>query len=344
MRDKYSVFDGLTVGQKIIKACGEKESGRTLYPIREKLIAEGIKETITLLKGSRFFSDKELKTPCIVQSLYILTGEITDQRQRIYNRATTQVIIEFLEWLLNAHALKRRLHKIKDLLTTFVFDLGSTGVLGEKFFSANCGRSRTNHTYFHFYDSKNSLFLNYPLPFKTQEFLSVFGLRQAMEIKFRRVIGFSGTKPSIKMPHDVIPSIISNHENEIFFKQEKDLTIKDILHIYNWTNYSIHYLVSTYPWLIWKAFDVCGIVFDLNNDGPALSRGFDSAFQFSTVTLAKMRQELINKIQQISTKEQQSYYVVWEKPEAFVIDEKNVVVNFDECKLNDTITINPYSR
>ena len=141
MCGKYSAFDGLTVGQKIIKACGEKVNGRTLYPIREKVIAEGIKETITLLKGSRFFSNKELKTPCIVQSLYILTGETTDQRQRVYNRATTQVIIEFLEWLLNAQALKRRLHKIRDLLTTFVFDLGSTGVLGEKFFSANCGRS-----------------------------------------------------------------------------------------------------------------------------------------------------------------------------------------------------------
>lgn len=269
----HSIFDGLPSGHKIIKACGYEGSGRTLYPIDEEVIVEGIEETIALLKNHRFFSNTKLKTPCVVQSLYILSGKCDKEKEMVYNRASTQIIIEFLEWLISFPALKNRLHEVKDLLETFVFDLGSTGVLGEKFFSVYCGRNKTNHTYFHFYDSKNALFLNRPLPFKTQEFLSVFGLRQAMEIKFRRVIGFAGTEPPIKIRHDVIPSIIANHEKDIFFHKRKDLTIKDILHIYNWTNYSIHYLVSAPPWLIWKAFEVCGIIFDTNDDGPALAIG-----------------------------------------------------------------------
>ena len=334
-------FDDLSIGLKIIRACGSEESGCVQYPVDEDFIVEGIKETITLLKNHRFFSNTKLKTPCVVQSLYILSGKRDEEREKVYNRASTQIIIEFLEWLISIPALKNRLHEIKDLLKTFVFDLGSTGVLGEKFFSVHCGRNKTNHTYFHFYDSKNALFLNRPLPFKTQEFLSVFGLRQAMEIKYRRVIGFIGTEPPIKMRHDVIPSIISNHEKDIFFHKRKDLTIKDILHIYNWTNYSIHYLVSAPPWLIWKAFEVCGIIFDTNNEGPALAIGFDSAFQFSVQTLIKMRDALTKEIQRISNTQKASYDVHWGNPEAFVIGDDNRTIDVNDLNINDAITINP---
>ena len=141
-----SCFDDLSIGQKIIRACGSEESGCVQYPVNEEFIVEGIKETIALLKNHRFFSNTKLKTPCVVQSLYILSGKRDEEREKVYNRASTQIIIEFLEWLISIPALKNRLHEIKDLLKTFVFDLGSTGVLGEKFFSVHCGRNKTKLT------------------------------------------------------------------------------------------------------------------------------------------------------------------------------------------------------
>lgn len=183
------------------------------------------------------------------------------------------------------------LHKNKELLEAFVFDLGNLHILDEKFFSFNCSRNKTNHTFFHFYDSLNVLFFNKSASFKARERFSIFGLRQAMEIKFQRVIGYSQENHSIKMPHNVIPLIISDYEKKILFSNEKNITIKEIFEIYKWTNHSIHTMKSEYPWLIWKAFDLCRVLFD------AEFLGLNSSFQFSIDTLNEMRNKLIDKVQ-----------------------------------------------
>lgn len=333
-----SRYEGLSVGAKIIKACGGDEERIE----DESAIVQGLRETIDMLNSCSFCPKKKLKDSCLVNSLYFsLEKELSDKQKRMYRRATTQVIREFLEWLLNVPALQGQLHKKKELLKTFVFDLGALKLLEENFFNPFCGRSKTNHTYFHFYDSRNALFLNYPLPFETQEFLSVFGLRQAMEIKFRRIIGLEKITPPIKMRHDVIPSIISDNEDVIYFSKEKKVTIKEILHIYQWTNLSIHYMISVYPWLIWKAFEVCSVIFNVNNDGPANAIGFDSSIQFSVDTLKKMRNRLIDEVQRISDESKQSYDIIWSTPEAFVFGDNNNVISFNDSTVNVKTTISP---
>lgn len=337
----------LSVGSRIIHACGgEFESGEQLYSIDETKIREGLREAIEMLKQKQeeLKLNRKLKSSSLIQYLFVIRDSKNKIPQRSIYKAHTQVLIEFLEWLLEIRALDGRLNKISDLLKSMIFDLGATGFLGEKFFSPNCGRNKTNMTFFHFYECRNALFLNYPTPAKTQEFLSVFGLRQAMEIKFRRIIGYAGSKPSLKIKHEVIPEIISQSEKNIFFSKKKTISLKDIMHVYIWTNYSIHSMQSIYPWVIWKAFDVCQIMFDQNDDGPAHSRGFNSAFQFSFDTLQFMRKKLIEKAQLIANCENKTYKLYWNNPEAYILDEKNCTMNLDDEKKNETIVVSPCSR
>lgn len=342
MKDSFPL-NNPSIGNRIINSLGKYESGVLLYPIDARETRRALVETVNLLKAKQkeLKLSGKLKNSCLIQSLFITPNEPNCNFKSMYKRANIQVLIEFLDWILNIKTLNDKLHEIRDLLQTFVYDLGTTRVLDESFFSHDCGRSKTNHTFFHFYDCKKLLFLNQNPSIKTREFLSIFGLRQSMETKFRRVIGYSGINPQIKMQHNTIPDIISFFENDISFHKDKNISLKDILHIYKWTNYSIHNMMSIYPWLIWKAFDACEIIFDFNNDGPTTLRGLDSSFQFSTTILNKMRGKLREEIQKIADKDKVEYTIFWINPEAYVFDEKNKTLNLADCGLNKSDTVFP---
>lgn len=318
----------ISLGKQLIDAMGGISgdlnfNGQKSKSLIEKLI-RAINKERNILGGK-----KELKCSSIVQTLFIEHNPENKKEFRQYKKATFQVIVEFLVFAKNHPQLDR----MRDVIVNLLFDFGATRFVSEETFSHNGYRNPHTHTFFHFFGGYN-YFLGFQdlCDSKERELCGVFCLRQSLELKFQRIIGFCQTHPSIKLKHDTFMSILKKFEREIFWNPAKKVSLNDIYYVYKWTNFSIHTMYSYSPWLIWKAFDVCKPLFDNNNNGPATAIGIDSSVQMKYTTLIKLRDETCEQLKMLCPGETSIRFV---KPEAYILDKNGNTMNFKPDELTE---------
>lgn len=324
----------ISVGDKIIIAAGGYDSDHS-HEYNEKKLKEAISQTIKMLKIRRNDAKfhQRIEQSLVINTLFSFNHDYSDNSFcKTWLNATTQVIIEYLDSI----SKSQHLSKMREILINFVYSLAETKILDERFFSWSCGHSNSEMTFFHFYQSRNFLFGQMLPDVNTREILSTFGLRQSIEVKCKRILGFVTTQPNLKISHDVIPNIIAAHESDISFSTQKDLTLKNFYQIYEWTNISIHYMITSPPWIVWKAFDACEFFFDTTNKNlPSGVSSLDGGIQFTIGVLQKMRADLIKNLETIATKQGlKSFDILFDdKIEAVILDKNNKTIPVEQKSL-----------
>jgi hypothetical protein len=113
-----------------------------------------------------------------------------------------------------------------------------------------------------------------PVSHRSAVNLSVFALRQALEIRFRRAIGITKIIDEkindARLRHDFILDFISDNLDLIEIKVG---SMPNLINIYKWTNFSIHTGGMPKIWEIQNAFDYCIKAFQ--PDSPSKQTGWN---------------------------------------------------------------------
>jgi len=125
--------------------------------------------------------------------------------------------------------------------------------------------------------------------------LSVFALRQALEIRLRRAIGI------YKILDEKLNNAKLSHDFYIdFFKNNTDIftlkipSITNLSKIYKWTNYSIHTGFMARVWEIQYAFDYCSNLF--NPDSYEHGKGWSIHSAIKISDYAELKKRFENKV------------------------------------------------
>lgn len=238
----------------------------------------------------------------------------TEQNQRDYSRAVMSVMIEFLDWVCSVWG---RSFKPTTLLTNFLFDLGYTRLLSEN--GSWRGRSFTWVDNFNFFDLESAYLYDLKPQRMYGEALCIFGLRQTMENKFSRMVGFARANPKVKMPHNFWPKLLHKYvASEQLKFADKTIDIHRIMRIYNWTNSAIHGMRTDFVWLVWKAFQVCRPLF-LPMEAGGVESLVDSA-SIDELGFRQLRSDAITAMAKEIVFEGETCQVEFSKPELIVVD------------------------
>ena len=249
---------------------------------------------------------------------------------RDYVRASISAMVEFLDW-----ALSKWQGPVKPvmLLINFLFDVGHTRILSDG--KSWRGRAFTWLDNFNYADLEAMYYYDLKAQRVYKEALCIFGLRQTLEHKFEKLIGFMSVKPKQKFPHDFRPKIIRNYVNNEKLKFSEQVDIGRVMRVYSWTNGSIHGMRTDFVWLVWKAFQVCKPLFMAKSAGGITSL-VDSA-SISEQDFQALREDAQNAIAKQLVFEGESCDVTFFKPEVIVVDSSGVASQKFNSQVNVTI-------
>ncbi len=191
----------------------------------------------------------EVKT---AQSPYSSPIEENTPEQTKFKKAAYIVIEEFCDYLINLDELSS---ENSSLINEFIEDMYSAFGAFEGSHVASCQvQSPSAH-----FTSIESLFLydSYCPEGISKNLFIVFGLRQALEMKFRKILGVASIENGLKVPHDLFPYFIIKTFPAGAIENISNRDIELIMKIYKWTNYSIHSMWRVPSWMLWKALSFC---------------------------------------------------------------------------------------
>ena len=268
-----------------------------------------------------------LKDVAVVQTLFTHGVDLAiESNRRRYEGATITCVIQFLEWCrrqLTGGGLQKR------LLNDFCYDFANTGILGDEFFRGKCWRTNTPHSLVEYVSLKSLLERGAACEGLSQDLFVTFGLRQLLEAKFRRLLGIDIIDPMPKIPHDVVPGIVGNYEDKFRCSKNKRIAFSDVMHIYRWTDVSIHTMSVGAVWMAWKALDVCDFLFLNAASEKRKATPFLGTVEFDRSVLECMREDFRRWLlgHCFRPRMPNEYRVFWSSPEAIVVDNetKNLV-------------------
>jgi hypothetical protein len=156
-----------------------------------------------------------------------------------------------------------------------------------------------------------------PVEHRTALNLSVFGLRQSLEIRFHRAIGIhkivgpSGEPP--KLRHDFILDFVADNSDLI---QTNIGSMDKLSKMYKWTNYSIHAGTLSKIWEIQYAFKYCGGLFQ--PDPYNQRKGWNIYSSIKINDYAELKKRFEHKVNTTFPDTKWQYYYV-SKPEAILV-------------------------
>lgn len=316
----------MPVGNRLIEMLGREQCDPSSACTGDELAEIGklVDESINLIKTFRAKNgfSKELKPQAMVVGLFKNFDRVSNN-QRL--RLTAQCSEEFLVWcrqeILNGE------HGVCRLLSNFAYDTSYIGYLGKDFNTGRAGRS-------HFWIPRDSFlqvfnwFCRGRMPERlTSEFMCIFELRQVMEVAFHRVIGLGGISVPLRIPHALIPDILHRDLTAKNFSSQNGLTIKDYMHVYDWTDKSIHLMCTDWVWVVWKAMMIGGDFFTCPKRTNGQISIYDN-FELSEEILNKIRREFVMRVKG-KDKRFSEFSINWIKPEAAIVDK--------ECKAIDVM-------
>ena len=145
--------------------------------------------------------------------------------------------------------------------------------------------------------------------------LSVFALRQAVEIRFRRAIGIlkivdEANQNDAKLRHDFILDFVAKNLDLIELKIGSMI---NLTRIYKWTNFSIHTGGMPRIWEIQFALEYCGKVFE--PDAPDPKKGWDINSSVKIKNYAELKKRWENEVK-TAFQNRKWHFLYLEKPEA----------------------------
>lgn len=161
-------------------------------------------------------------------------------------------------------------------------------------------------------------------PFKGASWSSILILRKAMELKFRRILGFDdcrhkNTKKIIPLGNGIFRDIIKNNIEEFEYLDKSisfniDDLIKNLIKIYEWTNRVVHSNEHPYMWQTEKAIRYSSLLFrgGVENRNSRLISHSDICFIINDYR--RVQNELETKIK----RENPEAEIRWMKPEAII--------------------------
>jgi len=230
------------LGNKILQAIKTKN---------EKELHDFLNETYVRIQDAKKKNGltKSYSKKFIVDSLF--NWDTHGRFLKNHQKVSYYVVEEFLEFLLHSKDLST---KNSLLVKNFVFELGMCNVIDDFLIG---GKPQTQDTFMHFKECFEYFVMDNSQSNLTKSMLVTFGLRQALELKFRRVLGiYDILDPNgnpVKLRHDEYIQFVLK-EPSILIKMPPQ-EISCIKTIYDWTNISIHHMWTPPTWMIWKAYD-----------------------------------------------------------------------------------------
>ena len=249
---------------------------------------------------------------------------------RDYSRASISAMIEFLDWaLLKWHGSVRPIR----VLVNFLLDVGYTRILSD-------GKSWRGRTFiwldnFNYSDLEAMYYYDLKAQRVYKEALCIFGLRQTLEHKFEKLVGFVSVDPKQKIPHDFWPKLVRSYINSGKLKFPEKVDIGHVMRVYNWTNGSIHGMRTDFVWLVWKAFQVCKPLFM-----PMSAGGITSLVDSASITeqdFMSLREDARKAIAKQIVFEGESCDVTFSKPEVIVVNSSGGASGKFNSQVNVTI-------
>jgi len=314
----------LPVGNRLIEILGRERCESASEYTREDLTEIGtlVDDSINLIRSFRAKNgfSKDLKPQALVVGLFKNFDKIND-KERL--RLTLQCSEEFLVWC--KQEILRGEHGVCRLLLNFAYDTSYIGYLG-KDFNAGCAR----HS--HFWIPRDSFiqifnwFCRGMMPERlTSEFMCIFELRQVMEVAFHRVIGLGEVSVPLRIPHALIPDILHRNLTTKNFSPPSGLTIKDYMHVYDWTDRSIHLMCTDWVWVVWKAMMIGGDFFTCPERTNGQMSIYDN-FELSEDLLNQVRCEFVMRVKN-QNKRFSEFRINWTKPEAAIVDKEGKAID-----------------
>jgi len=153
-----------------------------------------------------------------------------------------------------------------------------------------------------------------PLSHMSSVSLAVFALRQAIEIRFRRVIGITKivdeNVSDAKLRHDFILDFVGKNLDLIELKVG---SMTNLALIYKWTNFSIHTGGMPKIWEMQFALDFCNNVFQPDAPDPKKGWSINSSVKIKDYAELKKRWESEVKA---ALPGRNWHFMYMEKPEA----------------------------
>lgn len=154
-----------------------------------------------------------------------------------------------------------------------------------------------------------------PLSHMSAVSLSVFALRQAVEIRFRRAIGIvkvvdEASLNDAKLRHDLILEFVAENLDLI---ELKVVSMTNLAAIYKWTNFSIHNGIMPKMWEIQFALEYCRKAFQPDAHDPKKGWSIDSSIKIKDYDELKRRWE--KKVNE-NCVGRQWHFLYLDKPEA----------------------------
>lgn len=314
--DNQPALTEAPVGRLLFDLLEEKEGQSFSERERERITAliDNVCLLIEKWRGDHKLS-KIINARNLVDGLYP-SFEKLDERKK--SQLMTQCMLECLRWcndVIRQHGVVPKL-----MLRNFVLDVACLKFLGAEFGMVGAGRSLEWIPEDSFGDAQRWYCFSVAPGRLTGEFMSIFELRQAMETRFRKLLGIKNITDGVKIKHDLIPAIVEKSITEENFCPQSGMTLTQIRHVYDWTDISIHLMRTDYVWLVWKAFQVCEGMFS----GVPRKNGMMSihdSFEFSEPLLEEMRRNFVAAVK-ASNPKVKSFVISWGKPEAAIVDDQ----------------------
>ncbi|HZY39519.1 MAG TPA: hypothetical protein VFE53_22845 [Mucilaginibacter sp.] len=156
--------------------------------------------------------------------------------------------------------------------------------------------------------------------------IAVFTLRQALELKFKRLCGvfdvLTDDRDGVKIRHDYFPGFI-NENSDLFFLP--DMNVTDLLRVYKWTNNTIHNAANPRIWELRFAQDFCRPLFTwgtYTDDAGETTSSTNGAVVLKD--LGELKKRLISSIRSVFST---ARYMEFMAPECILLTDGKLVKN-----------------
>lgn len=341
VRQNGASDDCLKVGDRLHDALGS-DPAHAYSVVEREMIVSLIDEVVELVNDFREKNkiSKTLNDNCVIDFLF---PSPVGKEARKWLQVTTQCTLEFLGWC--KEVVEGKQYVPYHLLHNFVYDVAQIEAtvhveyLGALFASRNYGRSHKWIPIDSFGDTFRWFCFGTVPQRLTSEFMCIFEIRQTMESKFKTLLGINDVDYGVRVAHNLIPNILKTALTSANFAPTTGETLTQIMHVYDWTDISIHTMSTDNVWIVWKALMVCNAFFQPEPRNNGMISIHDS-FQLPDTLLRKIRRDFVDHVCRANNNLSQ-FAIIWGKPEAAIVDANGDWVDINSKPEREVVN-NPY--
>jgi len=281
------------------------------------------------------FRNKKISEKQIANNIFKrLRGEISESEIDLYaNNHFTAAYYSFLELkekMINEKQFDYRgIKKYGYLINLILYDIlifaNHIGKkINKKYYFFQGGKSNIEDTRWHYVGTYhliyNSIFKKNMLDDKFALILSAVSLRQMLELKIQRILGFADfidlNGKKVYTMHNFFFDFIQKNKNHFEF----EVDFKILQKIFEFCNESVHKGIMPYYWQMNYAIKFCDPLFYDPDYMKSSSWNINSAIKVKKYD--ELKKKLEKKLKQKFTKPEFDIEVIWIKPEAQIADKK----------------------